>query len=330
MNILVTGGAGFIGSCFVRNFFERNPNSKLVNLDKLTYAGNLDNLKSIETHSNYTFICGDISDRGLVAELLKKHQIDTILNFAAESHVDRSIQDAASFIQTNITGTHVLLEAAKKHGVHRFLQVSTDEVYGSLGDTGYFTEKTPLSPNSPYAASKASADLLCRSYFKTFDLPVLITRCSNNFGPYQYPEKLIPLFILNALQNKTLPLYGDGLYVRDWIHVEDHVNALYLVLEKGRPGDIYNIGARSEKKNVDIANQILKILKKPKALLQSVTDRLGHDRRYAIDSTKIENTLGWKPKYHIDDELPSLIEWYETNETWWKKILRPVGLHKQS
>ena len=302
----------------------------MVNLDKLTYAGNLDNLKSIETHSNYTFICGDISDRGLVAELLKKHQIDTILNFAAESHVDRSIQDAASFIQTNITGTHVLLEAAKKHGVHRFLQVSTDEVYGSLGDTGYFTEKTPLSPNSPYAASKASADLLCRSYFKTFDLPVLITRCSNNFGPYQYPEKLIPLFILNALQNKTLPLYGDGLYVRDWIHVEDHVNALYLVLEKGRPGDIYNIGARSEKKNVDIANQILKILKKPKALLQSVTDRLGHDRRYAIDSTKIENTLGWKPKYHIDDELPSLIEWYETNETWWKKILRPVGLHKQS
>ncbi|OGQ34330.1 MAG: dTDP-glucose 4,6-dehydratase [Deltaproteobacteria bacterium RIFCSPLOWO2_01_FULL_38_9] len=321
MNLLVTGGAGFIGSCFIRTLIQKRPHFKIINVDKLTYAGNLDNLSSVEHLPQYYFIKADICDFKKVENIIQEHEPEAVIHFAAESHVDRSIEDSANFIQTNAMGTHVLLELARKYDLKRYVQVSTDEVYGALErEIGYFTEDTPLAPNSPYAASKASADLLCRSYFKTYKLPLLITRCSNNYGPYQYPEKLIPLFILRALQNKPLPLYGDGLYVRDWIHVEDHCLALLKVLEEGKEGEIYNVGARCEKKNIDIAHHILDILKKPKTLLQSVTDRLGHDRRYAIDPSKIEKELNWKPTFHIDDELPHLIEWYQGNERWWKKV----------
>ncbi|MBI4041264.1 MAG: dTDP-glucose 4,6-dehydratase [Deltaproteobacteria bacterium] len=321
MNILVTGGAGFIGSAFIRLLHQKRPAWKIVNVDKLTYAGNLENLKEVAPHHSYTFVQGDIADAQLMAGLLKQYSIQTIVNFAAESHVDRSIQDSGAFIETNVVGTHVLLENAKRFSVDKFVQVSTDEVYGSLSSGGFFTETTPLAPNSPYAASKAASDVLARAYFKTFGLPMVITRCTNNFGPYQYPEKLIPLFILRALNNEPLPVYGDGLYVRDWIHVEDHCKALLLVLEQGRSGEIYNIGARCEKMNIDIAKRILQILKKPTALLSYVKDRPGHDRRYAIDPTKIEQELGWKPQFHLDDYLEILIRWYEEHPLWWKKIL---------
>ena len=321
MKLLVTGGAGFIGSSFIRTLINERRDVEIINVDKLTYAGNLENLKSVETSPNYHFVQADIADWKKMEALSEEFSFDAIINFAAESHVDRSIKDSRAFVDSNIVGTHTLLELARRKKIGRFLQVSTDEVYGALGESGLFTENTPLAPNSPYAASKTAADVLVRSYFKTYGFPTLITRCSNNYGPYQYPEKLIPLFIIRALNNEPLPLYGDGLYVRDWIHVEDHCRALLAVLEKGKEGDVYNIGARCEKKNVDIANHILQILNKPKSLLKSVTDRLGHDRRYAIDPTKIETELGWSPRHHLDDDLPGLIDWYQTNKTWWKKIL---------
>lgn len=321
MKLLVTGGAGFIGSCFIRMLAKVRPAYTILNIDKLTYAGNVENLETIDGHENYHFICGDICDRALVQQSIRHYGIEAVIHFAAESHVDRSIQDSYAFMKTNILGTHQLLELTRELKLKRFVQVSTDEVYGSLAANGYFTEQSLLAPNSPYAASKTSADLLVRAYFKTYKLPVMITRCSNNYGPYQYPEKLIPLFIIRALENKPLPVYGDGLYVRDWIHTEDHCRALLEVLERGKEGEVYNIGARCEKTNLDIAHRILDILKKPRSLLQTVEDRPGHDRRYAIDPTKIERELGWRPQFHLDDELPQLIEWYQKHEVWWKKLI---------
>ncbi|MBI2646771.1 MAG: dTDP-glucose 4,6-dehydratase [Deltaproteobacteria bacterium] len=320
MRILVTGGAGFIGSCFVKTILKERPSYEVFNMDKLTYAGNLENLSEIQPSSKYHFVQADIADFEKAKNVVEKFQLDAIINFAAESHVDRSIQDSSAFIHTNIQGTHSLLELARIYKIKRFVQVSTDEVYGSLEEGGYFTENTSLAPNSPYAASKASADLLVRSYFKTYKLPLLISRCSNNYGPYQYPEKLIPLFIIRALQNQELPLYGDGLYVRDWIHVQDHCLALLAILEKGKEGEVYNVGARCERKNIYIAHKILSLLGRPKTLLRSVQDRLGHDRRYAIDPSKIEKELSWKPKFQLDDDLSSLIEWYKNHEAWWRKL----------
>jgi dTDP-glucose 4,6-dehydratase len=297
----------------------------MINLDKLTYAGNLDNLRDIsETGTargfgRYQFIRGDIADKELVNSIVKDG-IDAIVNFAAESHVDRSINDASAFIQTNIMGTQVLLDTAVQHKVKRFIQISTDEVYGSLGQTGQFAETTPLSPNSPYAASKASADLLVRSCFKTFHAPAIITRCSNNYGPYQFPEKLIPLFITNALADEPLPLYGDGLNVRDWIHVYDHCTAIDRVLQRGQPGEVYNIGGNCEKTNLEITKIILRELNKPDSLVRFVKDRPGHDRRYAIDCKKISNELGWSRQYDFEEGLRETIKWYVKNRSWWNKV----------
>jgi dTDP-glucose 4,6-dehydratase len=299
------------------------PKLQIINLDKLTYAGNLENLSSIESgkfgSSRYRFIKGDIVDRSLVDSIFGDG-CDAVINFAAESHVDRSIENAGIFIQTNVLGTQILLEGVKKHRIPRYLQISTDEVYGSLGPDGKFTEQAPLKPNSPYSASKASADLLCRSYFKTFGLPVIITRCSNNYGPYQFPEKVIPLFITNALENKPLPLYGDGLNIRDWIYVEDHCRAIDLVLRKGKDGEIYNVGGNCEMTNISITRTILEKLNKPDTLITFVNDRPGHDRRYAIAADKIEKELGWKPIYSFETGMEKTIYWYLTNKTWWEQI----------
>ncbi len=317
MKLLVTGGAGFIGSAFIRTVFRVRPSYEVLNVDKLTYAGNLENLKEIEKSADYSFSKTDIADHEALRQIVSAYLPDAIVHFAAESHVDRSILNSRNFVDTNIVGTHTLLEMAREFKIKRFIHVSTDEVYGALGGDGFFTESSALSPNSPYAASKASSDLLVRSYFKTYKLPVVVTRSVNNYGPYQYPEKLIPLFIIRAMQDQSLPVYGDGLYVRDWIHVEDHCLALLSVLEKGKEGEVYNIGARCEKKNIDIALQILKILNKPQSLIQSVEDRPGHDRRYAIDPSKIEGDLGWRATRHLDEELPSLIRWYQEHERWW-------------
>lgn len=316
--ILITGGAGFIGSNFVIHMTKKYPQYKIINLDALTYCGNLENLKEIEDKSNYSFIKGNITDKNLVKQLTV--DVDYIVNLAAETHVDRSIKDPDIFIKTNIMGTQVLLEAAKENGIKKFLQVSTDEVYGSLGDQGYFTEETPLAPNSPYSASKAGADLMVRAYHKTYKLPMNITRCSNNYGPYQYPEKLIPLMISNALEDKELPVYGDGLNIRDWLHVHDHCTALDLVLHKGKDGEIYNIGGNNEKKNIEIVKLILKNLKKPESLIKYVKDRPGHDRRYAIDSTKIQKELGWKPEYSFEEGMVKTIRWYLNNIEWLNSI----------
>lgn len=316
--MLITGGAGFIGSNFVRYVLDKYEDYQIVNLDSLTYCGNLENLSGIEDNPNYTFCKGDITDKELVFEITS--DVDYIINFAAESHVDRSIEDPEIFIKSNVLGTQVLLDAAKEHGISKYLQVSTDEVYGSLGKTGYFREDTPLAPNSPYSASKASADLMVRAYNKTFDLPVNITRCSNNYGPYQFPEKLIPLMISNALENKHLPVYGDGKNVRDWLHVYDHCSAIDLVLHKGAVGEIYNIGGNNEKKNIEIVKLILKNLNKPESLIKFVKDRLGHDRRYAIDSTKIQDELGWTPKYTFETGIAETIQWYLDNRQWWERI----------
>ncbi len=317
--ILVTGGAGFIGSNFIQQIVNEYPEWQVANLDKLTYAGNLENLKTVENHPQYSFIKGDITDRELVSSILQQGY-DVIVNFAAESHVDRSILDSSPFIKTNIEGTQVLLEAAKEHGIKRFLQVSTDEVYGSLGSTGRFTEETPLAPNSPYSASKAAADLLCRAYYHTHVLPVMITRCSNNYGPFQFPEKLIPLLISNALEDRDIPVYGDGLNVRDWIYVEDHCRALVSVILNGKVGEVYNIGSDNEKTNLELVKSILDIMNKPHSLIKYVTDRPGHDRRYAIDSTKIENSIGWRPCISADEGLREAIQWYVENESWWQRI----------
>ncbi|MEK3992180.1 dTDP-glucose 4,6-dehydratase [Robertmurraya sp. FSL R5-0851] len=321
MKLLVTGGAGFIGSNFVRYMVNKYPEYTIVNLDLLTYAGNLENLKDIENAPNYKFVRGDIADRDFVDGLFNEEKFDYVLNFAAESHVDRSITDPGIFVQTNIQGTLALLDAAKTYKVTKYLQVSTDEVYGTLGETGYFTEETPLAANSPYSASKAGADLLVRAYNETFGLPVNITRCSNNYGPFHFPEKLIPLMIINALNDKELPIYGDGLNIRDWLHVEDHCQAIDLVLHKGRDGEVYNVGGNNERTNIEIVKTILKHLGKSESLMKFVKDRPGHDRRYAIDATKLRTELGWSPKYNFDTGIEQTIKWYLENQEWWENII---------
>ena len=333
--ILVTGGAGFIGSNFVKHMLEKHLEYKIINIDALTYAGNLENLKDIDNNPNYEFIKVDIRDREKVEEIFKNNKITSVVNFAAESHVDRSIEEPEVFLTTNIIGTQVLLDTAKKFwkvnpndkyckeykpGV-KFLQVSTDEVYGALGETGMFVETMPLMPNSPYSASKASADMIVRAYSETFGMPVNITRCSNNYGPYQFPEKLIPLMINNCLKEKDLPVYGDGLQVRDWLHVSDHCSAIDTVLHKGRDGEVYNIGGNNEKANIEIVKLIIGTLGKSEDLIKYVKDRPGHDRRYAIDNTKITNELGWEPAYTFEQGMKETIQWYLENTEWIENII---------
>ena len=313
-NILVTGGAGFIGSNFVRYMVNKYSEYHIINLDALTYCGNLENLKDIEDKDNYTFVKGDIRDKDIVDDLVKKS--DYVINFAAESHVDRSIAEPEIFIKSNVVGTQVLLNASKEYGVDKYIQISTDEVYGTLGSEGYFSETTPLQPNSPYSASKAGGDLITRAYHETFDLPVNITRCSNNYGPFQFPEKLIPLMISNALEDVSLPVYGDGKNIRDWLHVQDHCRAIDLVLHEGKIGEVYNIGGNNEKQNIEIVKLILKTLNKSESLIEFVSDRLGHDRRYAIDSTKIQSELGWLPEYTFEKGISKTIQWYLDNQNW--------------
>ena len=319
MKLLITGGAGFIGSNFVLYMLKNYPQYHIVNVDTLTYAGNLENLASIEDSPNYSFVKADITETEAIDTLFQQG-IDVVVNFAAESHVDRSILEPGVFIKTNVLGTQVLLDAAKKYSVKKFVQVSTDEVYGSLGETGLFTESTPLAPNSPYSASKAGADLLVRAYHETYGMNVNITRCSNNYGPYQFPEKLIPLMIANALDGKTLPVYGDGLNVRDWLHVEDHCSAIDLVIHHGLSGEIYNIGGNNERTNIDIVKTILRELGKPESLITYVDDRLGHDRRYGIDATKISMQLNWQPKYTFEKGIKETIAWYLNHVEWWSRI----------
>ena len=318
MKLLVTGGAGFIGSNFIHHILSEHHDWEITNLDKLTYAGNLGNLKDIENNPHYRFVKGDIADRELVNTLLQE-RIDVIVNFAAESHVDRSILDASPFIETNIKGTQTLLEGARQYQTGKFIQVSTDEVYGST-EAGKFTEQSPLSPNSPYAASKTAADLLCHACWKTYQLPVIITRCSNNLGPFQFPEKLIPLAVTNALENKLIPIYGDGLNVRDWIYVLDHCRALDLAIQKGKSGEVYNIAASQEKTNLELIHKLLDIMGKPRSLITFVTDRPGHDRRYALDASKITRELGWKPAYSFEEALTTTVNWYLDNKSWWRQI----------
>jgi len=360
MNILVTGCAGFIGSNFVYYYLRKHPERKIIGLDNLTYAGNIDNLSGLteEEKKRFTFIKGDICDAELVEQIFNEHEIDGIINFAAESHVDRSIHDPQIFLKTNILGTQILLDAAKKHWQSesgwkcledsnnlakaqssnpanqqsckpaKFLQISTDEVYGALGASGYFTEKTPLDPHSPYSASKASADLIVKAYNDTYGLPVNITRCSNNYGPYQFPEKLIPLMINNALNHKPLPVYGDGKQIRDWLYVEDHCKAIDLVFENGESGEVYNIGGHNERENIYIVVRIIEILRKKtgdseinESLIKHVTDRLGHDRRYGIDPTKITQELGWKPTIMFDEGMEMTIDWYLNNKEWVESVI---------
>ncbi len=319
MKIIVTGGCGFIGSNFIHYMLGRYPNYDIINVDALTYAGNRENLREIDHYPNYTFVKGDITDRQMIGWLFRQG-VDVVVNFAAESHVDRSILEPDVFLKTNVMGTQVLLDAAKQYEVKRFIQVSTDEVYGSLGETGLFTEESPLLPNSPYSASKAGADLLVRVYHETYGLPVNITRCSNNYGRYQFPEKLIPLMIIKAINNQAMPLYGDGLNIRDWLYIEDHCSAIDLVLHKGVIGEIYNIGGNNERTNIEIAKFILRELGKPESLITYVSDRPGHDRRYGIDATKIEKDLGWHPKYIFETSMKNTVNWYLQNEQWWKAI----------
>ncbi|MFO1023254.1 MAG: dTDP-glucose 4,6-dehydratase [Planctomycetales bacterium] len=314
--ILVTGGCGFIGSAFIRRELARNPDLSILNLDKLTYAGNLENLADVASDPRYEFVQGDICDRALIDSLLAKHSFDAVVNFAAESHVDRSILDSGPFIQTNIVGTQTLLDAARTAKVPRYLQVSTDEVYGSLGPTGLFTEETPLAPNSPYSASKAAADMLVRSYCHSFGFPGIITRCSNNYGPYQFPEKLIPLFISNALADQSLPVYGTGKNVRDWIHVDDHCAGISVALRRGKPGEVYNFGGNTEKTNLEITHLLLNLLGKPESLIRYVQDRPGHDLRYAIDSSKAQRELGWQPVVPFETGLGDTIAWYKSHPGW--------------
>lgn len=313
MKILVTGGAGFIGSCFIRHIFNKYPDYKIINLDALTYCGSLDNLKDI-TSSNYEFVRGNICDKKLVRELMP--QVDCVINFAAESHVDNSLTNPEIFVDTNVKGTLNLLQASLETKVKKYIQISTDEVYGSLGNDGYFTEDSPLTPNSPYSASKAGADLLVRAYNKTYGLPAIITRCSNNYGPYQYPEKLIPFFIKKLLNGEKVPVYGDGMNVRDWIYVYDHCNAVDTVLHKGKIGEVYNVGAHGEKTNIDIVRLILKALHKGEDYIEYVADRPGHDKRYAICSDKIMSELGWKPKVTFEEGISSTISWYLNHKDW--------------
>jgi dTDP-glucose 4,6-dehydratase len=321
MNVLLTGGCGFIGSNLVRLILAERPGWRLVNLDKLTYAGNAENLADLEGNPRYRFVRGDICNGELVADLIRTEQIDAVMHLAAESHVDRSILTPAIFVETNVVGTQVLLEVARELGVKRFLHVSTDEVYGSLGPTGLFTEETPLAPTSPYSASKASSDLLALAYAHTFGMPVVVTRCSNNYGPYQFPEKLIPLMIANAVRGLPLPVYGDGMNVRDWIHVEDHARGLLAALEKGAAGECYNFGAASERHNIDIVKQVLRLTGAPESLITYVKDRPGHDRRYAIDSTKAQRDLGWAPRHRFEAALEETVRWYQAQRPWWERVM---------
>ncbi len=317
--ILITGGAGFIGSNFIHYMMNKYPDYRIVNLDKLTYAGNLENLKDIENDPNYEFIKGDIADSSIVESIFANNKIDAIINFAAESHVDRSIEEPGVFIQTDVYGTFVLLEAARTNKCDLFIQISTDEVYGSIED-GSFKEDDPLLPNSPYSASKAGAEMIVRSFFKTYETPVIITRTSNNFGPYQYPEKLIPLFVTNLIDDIKVPLYGDGMNIRDWIYVDDNCNALDLILHSGQIGEIYNIGAGNEKPNVWITKKLIELLGKTEEMIKPVEDRLGHDRRYSVDCRKIKSELGWKTGYDFEKTLEKTVSWYRTNEDWWRPL----------
>lgn len=316
--LLVTGGAGFIGSCFVRHELKKHSDYKIINLDALTYCGNIENLKDVENNPNYKFVHGNICDHELVRELIK--EADCVINFAAESHVDNSIKHPEIFVETNVQGTLNLLQASKEIGVERYLQVSTDEVYGTLGKTGYFYETTPLAPNSPYSASKASADMLVRAYRETYGLPTLNTRCSNNYGPYQYPEKLIPFFISQLLKGEKVPVYGDGLNVRDWLYVYDHCEAIDVVLHNGKLGEIYNIGGHNEKTNIEITHLILDAMGKDESSIKYVEDRLGHDRRYAISNDKITTELGWQPSITFEEGIKLTIDWYLNNQDWMKSI----------
>ena len=318
--LLVTGGCGFIGSNFIRHCLSTRDNVTIINVDKLTYAGNLENLADLEGDARLLFRRGDICDRAFVQQVLADQPVDAVLNFAAESHVDRSILDSGPFVQTNIVGTQVLLDACREAGIVRYVQVSTDEVYGSLGADGLFTEQTPLAPNSPYSASKASADLLVRSYVHTFGFPAVITRCSNNYGPYQFPEKLIPLFISNALNDRPLPVYGKGENVRDWIHVLDHCRGILAAVEHGQTGEVYNFGGKCELKNIDLTRTLLRLLGKPESLIRYVTDRPGHDLRYAIDCSKAERELGWSPQVDFETGLRETIDWYRANSEWVERI----------
>ncbi|MBK5425827.1 MULTISPECIES: dTDP-glucose 4,6-dehydratase [Bacillus] len=320
MNILVTGGAGFIGSNFIHYMLKNYETYKIINYDALTYSGNLNNVKSIQENPTYSFVKGKIQNGELLEHVVKERDVQVIVNFAAESHVDRSIENPIPFYDTNVIGTVTLLELVKKYSYIKLVQVSTDEVYGSLGKTGKFIEETPLAPNSPYSSSKASSDMIALSYYETYQLPVIITRCSNNYGPYQYPEKLIPLMVTNALEGKKLPLYGDGLNVRDWLHVTDHCSAIDTVLHKGCVGEVYNIGGNNEKTNVDVVEQIIKLLGKTKKDIEFVTDRLGHDRRYAIDAQKMKNEFEWEPRYTFEQGLKETVEWYKNNVDWWKPL----------
>ena len=318
MKLLVTGGAGFIGSCFVRHILNKYSDYKVINLDALTYCGNLENLNDVKDNPNYTFVKGNICDKKLVQDLIS--EVDCVINFAAESHVDNSIKNPEIFVETNVQGTLNLLQTSKELGIERFLQVSTDEVYGTLGKTGYFYETTPLAPNSPYSASKASADLLVRAYYETYKMPVLNTRCSNNYGPYQYPEKLIPFFISQLFKGEKVPVYGDGLNVRDWLYVYDHCEAIDVVLHKGNVGEVYNIGGHNEKTNLEITHLILKAMGKDESSIKYVEDRLGHDRRYAIDNHKIQTKLGWQPSLTFEEGIKLTIDWYLNNQDWMKSI----------
>ncbi len=330
MKLLVTGGAGFIGSNFILYWLKKYPNDQIVNLDKLTYAGNLENLKSVEKNPNYKFERGDICDSQFVNSLIRNHAIDTIVHFAAESHVDRSIMDPAPFIKTNIEGTYVLLETAVKNKIKRFHHISTDEVFGSLplSSKEKFNEKTKYDPRSPYSASKASSDHLVRAYNTTYNLPTTISNCSNNYGPYQFPEKLFSLAITNLIEGKKIPVYGDGLYVRDWLYVEDHCEAIDMILQKGKIGETYFIGSFTEDvSNLEIIKKILKIMEKDESYIEFVKDRPGHDRRYAIDWSKINRELGWKPRHNFDDALRLTIYWYKKNQDWWQRV--KTGKYKE-
>jgi len=328
MRLLITGGCGFIGSNFIRYVLEHYAPALVTNVDALTYAGSISNVAGLAEQygERYEFFQADIASAQQIEALMQKHQFYGIINFAAESHVDRSINSPQNFIHTNVAGTSVMLEAARQHGVQRFVQISTDEVYGSLGPVGRFTEKTPLDPSSPYSSSKAAADLVAMAYYRTYGLEVSVTRCSNNYGPYQFPEKLIPLMIVKALRNEGLPVYGDGMNVRDWIHVEDHCRAIFAVLLEGRPGEVYNVGGDGEMRNIDVVKLILSRLGKPESLITYVTDRLGHDRRYAIDSSKIHQELNWKPIHRPEQGIRETIDWYLANTGWWEALLKRSAL----
>ncbi|MDI6866561.1 MAG: dTDP-glucose 4,6-dehydratase [Methanoculleus sp.] len=319
MVMLVTGGAGFIGSNFIRHMLTEHPDTRIVNLDALTYAGNLENLRDVADNPNYTFVRGDICEPETVAAVFRDHPIDTVVHFAAESHVDRSISDGSAFVRTNVLGTFTLLDCARKHGVRRFIHISTDEVYGSTRE-GSFVETDNLNPSSPYSSSKAASDLLARSFFITHGLPVIVTRCTNNYGPYQFPEKLIPFFTTNLLEGKKVPVYGTGRNVRDWLYVIDHCRAIDFILQHGEPGEIYNIGGGAEKTNLEITQKILELLGKDESMIEYVPDRKGHDFRYSLDFWKLRK-LGWRPAYRFDDALAATVAWYVENDWWWRPLI---------